>query len=126
MSFVLLLPVILSLLVLGAHSMRVGMPWLTVLPLAMIVLLAWPRRWVARLAQAMLILGGLEWLRAMAGYIASRMDSGVPWMRLAVILTGVALFTGLSSLVFQSGRLRRRYHLDSSTDPAKPVATIDS
>lgn len=112
MSFVLLLPAILSLIVLGAHCMRMGTPYLMVIPLAALVLLIWPRRWVARLAQVTLIIGALEWLRAMTGYVSVRMQLDMPWLRLAIILGGVALFTLLSSLVFRTQRLRRRYRLD--------------
>ena len=112
MSFILLIPAILSLIVLGAHCMRAGAPYLMVVPLAVLVLLIWPRRWIARLAQVTLAVGALEWLRAMAGYVSVRMELDMPWMRLAIILGGVALFTLLSTLVFQTRRLRRRYRLE--------------
>ena len=92
--------------------MRVGAPYLMVVPLAVLVLLFWPKRWIARLAQVTLVVGALEWLRAMAGYVSVRMELGMPWTRLAIILGGVALFTLLSALVFQIPRLRRRYQLD--------------
>ena len=112
MSFVLLVPALLSLIVLGAHCMRIGMPYLMVIPVAALVLLLWPRRWVARLVQTTLVLGALEWLRATIGYVSIRMGLDMPWMRLALILGSVALFTLLSALVFRTQRLRQRYQLD--------------
>lgn len=112
MSFILLLPAILSLLVMGAHCMRLGYPVLMLIPFSMLVLLAWPRKWVARAVQVTLILSALEWLRAMFSYISVRMQLGQPWLRLVFILGGVALFTLLSSLAFRSRRLKQRYQLD--------------
>jgi hypothetical protein len=112
MRFILLLPVILSLLLLGAHCMRLGYPILMTIPLAMLVLLLWPRQWVARAVQVTLILGALEWLRAMFSYISLRIHLDQPWLRLVFILGGVALFTLLSSLVFRSRPLAQRYRLD--------------
>lgn len=50
MSFLLLLPAIVSLLLLGAHTMRLEMPVLMAIPVAVLLLLCWPHRWVARLA----------------------------------------------------------------------------
>ena len=55
------------------------------------------------LFQALLVLGALEWLRALYGLAAMRMAFGEPWTRLAFILGAVALFTGLSGLVFGLG-----------------------
>jgi hypothetical protein len=112
MPLILLLPVILSLLMMGAHGMRLSQPILMAIPLAMLVLLPWPRKWVARTVQVTLILGALEWLRAMFSYILLRIHLDQPWLRLVFILGGVALFTSLSSLVFRSKSLAQRYQLD--------------
>lgn len=112
MSLILLLPAILSLLVMAAHTMRMGTPFLMAIPLAVILALVWPRKWVARTAQIVLILGGLEWIRATLVYVAARQNHDMPWIRLAIILGSVALVTLLSALVFQSKTLRRRYRLD--------------
>jgi len=111
MSFIALLPAILSLLLLAAHCMRLGMAALMALPLAMILLLAWPRPWVARSSQGVLVLGALEWIRAAIVYVSARQDLDMPWGRLAVILGAVSLFTLLSALLFQTRSLRRRYRL---------------
>jgi len=50
--------------------------------------------------------------------IATRSDLGEPWMRMAFILGGVALFTFGSLLVFRSPTLRARYGLDEATGEA--------
>ncbi len=112
MTFLLLLPALLSLVLLSAHCMRLGLPILMVVPLTTLALLAWPRRWVARLTQAVLVFGALEWIRATLLYVSTRQQVGMPWGRLAIILGAVSLLALLSSLVFRTGTLRRRYRLD--------------
>ena len=112
MSLLLLLPPVLSLMLLAAHTMRLGLPLLMAVPLATVLLLAWPRKWVARWTQCLLALGAFEWIRATLTYVAARQEQGMPWGRLAIILGSVALFTLLSALAFQSHALRRRYRVD--------------
>jgi hypothetical protein len=109
MNVLRLLPVILSLLVLGAHFYRAGHPALTLVCVALPLLLLLRRSWIPRLFQVVLLLGALEWLRTLYGLAAMRIAFGEPWTRLAVILAAVALFTGLSGLVFNNRRLRARY-----------------
>ena len=91
--------------------MRMGAPFLMVVPLGMILLLAWPHAWVARATQGVLVLGAVEWVRAAVSYVSARQDLGMPWGRLAIILGSVALFTLLSSMAFRTQVLRRRYRL---------------
>ena len=110
MSFLQLLPVGISLLLLGAHAMRVGVPALAALPISLLLLvLVWPRPWTARLTQLTLVLGALEWARVTLSYVDARRSQDVSWTRLAIILGSVALFTLLSALVFESALLRRRF-----------------
>jgi len=109
MNVLRLLPVILSLLLLAAHFYRAGLVSLAVLCVALPLLLFLRQAWVPRLFQALLLLGALEWLRALYGFAAMRIAFGEPWLRLAIILGAVALLTGLSGLVFRSGKLRARF-----------------
>lgn len=115
MNFFRLLPVMLSLLLLGAHFYRAGWPLLTGAAVLLLFLLLLRRAWVPRLLQAVLVLGALEWLRTLYGLAAMRIAFGEPWTRLALILGGVALFTAVSGLVFRSRKLRAYY--DRSLDP---------
>lgn len=115
MTFVRLLPVILSSLLLGAHFLRAGLTILAVLIVLFPVLLLVKRAWVARLAQFVLVLGGIEWIRTLLVFVAARREMGQPWTRLAVILGTVALFTIGSGLLFSlSGALRKRYGLEKN------------
>jgi hypothetical protein len=109
MNVLRLLPVILSFLLLGAHFYRADNVLLTGLCLAVLFLLFLRETWVPRLFQVLLALGALEWLRALYGFAAMRIAFGEPWMRLAFILGAVALFTGLSGLIFRNRKLRARY-----------------
>ena len=109
MNVIRLLPVILSLLLLAAHFYRAGQVAATALCLALPLLLLPRKPWVPRLFQVLLVLGALEWLRALYGFAAMRIAFGEPWTRLALILGAVALFTGLSGLVFRNHKLRGRY-----------------
>ena len=63
--------------------------------------------------QLMLILGSLEWLRSLYFFVAMRIAWDQPWMRLAIILGAVALFTALSGLVFKNNKLRSYYRPES-------------
>lgn len=109
MNVIRLLPVILSLILLAAHFYRAGQVVVTALCLALPLLLLLRKSWVPRLFQVLLVLGALEWLRALYGFAAMRIAFGEPWTRLALILGAVALFTGLSGLVFRNRKLQARY-----------------
>lgn len=106
-----LMPVVLGFLLLGAHFYRAGLEPVAWLCIALPLLLFVRRWWVARLMQAGLALGALEWVRTLVMFAAARQMAGQPWTRLAIILGAVALFTGLSALVFQGSSLRERYGL---------------
>jgi hypothetical protein len=109
LTFLLLLPVILSLLVLGAHFLRSGVIILVLGMLALVGCLAVRRRWVPRVVAVVLGLGAIEWVRTLLLFSGERIATGQPYVRLVVILGGVALFTALSGLVFLSPRLRLFY-----------------
>jgi hypothetical protein len=111
MNFIKLLPVILSLLLLGAHFFRAGIIVLVLLVIVILFMLLIRRSWVVRLVQVALIIGGLEWVRTLLAIVNLRQMSGGPWMRLALILGGVALLTMCSALVFRFKSLRERYWL---------------
>lgn len=109
MLFVRLLPVILSGIMITAHFVR-SQQWLpVVISLAVMGLLLVRKRWIIYLVQAGLGLAAVEWLGTLIQLVRFRQSMGMEWIRLAVIIGGVALFTLLSVLVFRSPVLRRRY-----------------
>lgn len=111
MNLLKLLPVIFSLLLLGAHFSRIGINSLSIIALLFPFLLLFKYPWVPRVIQVVLVLGALEWIRATLMYIDIRIDKGEDWLRLAVIIGVVALFTGLSSLSFRHPSLKKLYRL---------------
>jgi hypothetical protein len=107
-----LLPVVLSLALLGAHFFRAGAGIALVVVLGLLVLLAVPQPWAARGIQLALVFGALEWLRTLWVLWAARSAAGQPALRLALILGAVALFTLASAAVFRSAALQRWYRLN--------------
>ena len=109
MNLLKLLPPILSFLILAAHFSRSNLMELSIFCIVVLLILFIRKLWVARLFQVLLVLGSLEWIRTLYYYAIERQAYGEPWMRLAIILGAVALFTGLSALVFRFGSLKIRY-----------------
>ena len=110
-KLLLLLAPALALAVLAAHFFRAGTWWLAAGCGALVILLALPRPWVARLVQLCLLAGMAEWVWTLFGLAQQRAALGQPWLRLVVILGAVALLTAASALVFRNARLKARYRL---------------
>jgi len=106
------LPVVLSLVILGAHFMRYGNSIGVVGALALITLLIVRQPWVARLMQVVLILGAFEWIRTLYELAQVRAALGQPFTRMMIILGIVAAVTFCSALLFQSPVLKKIYRLD--------------
>ena len=108
-------PIVLSLLLLGAHFARYGNTIVVGLVVASMALLFVPRWWVARIMQLVLVLGALEWLRTMVLLIQGRIALGAPYARLALILGVVVAITVFAGLLFQTRELKAFYRLDESS-----------
>ena len=104
-----LTPVLVSTLFLAAHFFRARNFPLLALAVGVAVILLIRRRWVPRVVQIALIVGGAEWIRTTVILASGREAAGQSWIRLAAILGAVALFTMCSGLVFRLPRLRERY-----------------
>jgi hypothetical protein len=112
MNCIRLLPVIISLLLLGAHYYRAGyIPLVAIMGAAVLILLI-RQPWAARIVQALLVIGAIEWIRTAFGLVMTRQSMGMPWVRLSLILGGVALLAIGSIFIFRAGAVRRRYKLD--------------
>jgi hypothetical protein len=105
-------PVVLSLVILGAHFMRYGNSIGVVGALVLIALLFVRQPWVARLMQVVLVLGALEWVRTLYELAQVRAALGQPFTRMTIILGVVAAVTFCSALLFQSPALKKIYRLD--------------
>ncbi len=113
MTFLLYVPVVLSLLMLGAHFLRDQSHIGVAVSLLLVGLLFIRRAWVARLVQVALVLGALEWLHTLYVLAKLRAAMGQPATRMIVILGVVAAVTFCSALLLQSARMKRIYELDS-------------
>jgi hypothetical protein len=91
-----------STLGLGAHVLRQGWFVAAVLIAASPLLLLFDGRWPARVLQALLGLGALEWVRTTLVLVGSRQAAGAPYLRLVAILGTVATLTALSAALLQA------------------------
>jgi hypothetical protein len=107
-GLVLLLPA-LALLLLGAHFFRAALMPLTVACLGLVALLFVRARWAVLTLQVALALGTLEWLRTAWQFASARAAVGQPYVRLLVILGGVALVTALAALVLRTRTARSHF-----------------
>lgn len=109
MNFFRLLPITLSFLLLAAHFYRTDELILVVASMLLMILPLARQSWVPRLLQAGLMLGAIEWFWTLYVLTQVRIEHGMPWARMSVILGAVALFTALSALVFLNSKVRERY-----------------
>jgi hypothetical protein len=104
-------PIILSLLVLGAHFVRYGNSIGIAAVLVLILMLFIRQWWVARLVQVALLLGALEWSYTIWELVQLRASHDIPYVRMVVILGTVATVTLGSALLFQTRTLKKTYRL---------------
>ena len=115
-----LVPIVLSLLVLGGHFLRAGQLGLVGVVMAVMGLLAVRRAWAARVVQVVLALGAIEWTMTLVTLVMQRRFMGEPTLRLTIILGGVALVTAVSAVLFQTGPLRAKYRLGRARGAPMP------
>lgn len=106
-----LIPPIVAILLLGASFFRAGNELMLVACIVLLTVAAVPRHWAARTVQVALALGAARWVFVAWMIGSMRAAAGAPYLRMALILGGVALFTLLAAFVFRSARLRRFYRL---------------
>jgi hypothetical protein len=64
---------------------------------------------VARFFQLALFFIAAQWILVAVFKASHRAEAGEPWLRLVLILGGVALFAFFAAALFESERLKRRY-----------------
>ena len=116
LKFLLHIPIVLSLLVLGAHFLRYDNTPGVVISLALIGLLLLRKAWVVRVVHAALLLGAIEWALTLYRLVQMRAAMGEPATRMTVILGIVIAITAGSALLFQTRTLRQVYALQRSRD----------
>lgn len=111
MKRLLYVPVVLSLLLLGAHFLR-DANYIGVAASAGLIGLLFVRRpTAARTVQVALVLAAIEWVWTTYNLVELRMAMGMPTTRMTLILGFVAATTALSAALFQTRALKRVYGL---------------
>lgn len=100
---------VFSFLLLAAHFMRSSDTVIMFACLLCPFFLLIQKWWVARLLQAVLLAGAGVWIVTLIQLVQIREQNGQPWLRLAVILGIVVLWTGFSAWLFQTEMFRKRY-----------------
>jgi hypothetical protein len=103
-----------ALVLLAAHLLHAGLTLLAAASLFLIGLLFVRRPWAARVLQLVLAVAAIEWIRTTIGLAQMRISHGQPYLRLALILGTVTVFTVLAAAAFQFPLLRGRFGLGSS------------
>ena len=109
MFIVRLLPVILANLLFAAHMSRSYSDVLALLVLLFTFTLFLSQKWILRIWQGYLMLAGLLWIVDTIGLVQGRLALGIPWIRLAIILSLVSLFTFFAAYWLERPSLRERY-----------------
>ncbi len=108
-------PLIIACLLLAAHFLRRGDLVLVAISAAAPLLLLVRARWVLWVLQALAYCGALLWVWTAFEFAQHRIALGVPWVRMAVIVGGVAAFTAIAGALLNTRALRRRYPVDNPT-----------
>lgn len=112
MIFPRLIPFMLASLILGAHFLRGGSTILVAVCVLFPLLLLIKKRWVLQLLQGFALVGALIWASAAYVLVQSRLEAGAPWMRMLLILGGVAVFTLWAGFLLRSETVQKRYPSD--------------
>ena len=124
MRILIFIPVVLSLLALGAHFMRFGNELGVVGCIVLLGLLFLRKPWVVRLQQVALVAGAFEWAHTLYYIVQARLAQGAPFTRLVVILAAVIAVTALSAVLFESKIMKRIYgryrHAEGQAEDTEP------
>ncbi len=96
--------IVIAFVVLAAHFSRAGQDLVAGLTLLFPLLLLVREAWAGWILRVVLLLGGLEWIRTLFRLVGERRAAGDDWVRLAVILSAVALLTFAAAKAVRIGR----------------------
>ena len=102
-----MVPAVFALLLLAAHFFRAGDLMLALACALAPLLLTVRRRIALRAVQGMLAAAIPIWIHTAAVLTQVRLQIGAPWLRLMLILSAVALFTGASLWLLNTKTTKR-------------------
>lgn len=117
---------LLGLLLLAAHSLRLGDIWLVASLLVLGALCCTRQGWGRLVVALVLLCGSLLWVRTGIDFVQIRLALGQSWMRLAAIMAGVSLFSLAGSVLLLREPARRRFHKRHETAVPQAVACVIS
>ncbi len=99
-------PAVLAMLVLGAHYFR-GAHYLATAVCLLVPILFFVRRpWSLAASRVALLAGCVVWIVTDVRLMAERRTIGEPYLRMALILAGVAAFTAIAALLLPEAERR--------------------
>jgi hypothetical protein len=94
-------PALLSAILLSAHFFRQGDVLISVGCIVSPLLLVIRKTWAVRGLQILLLAGFFVWVDAGLTMYGERVARGIPWVRMVLIMSGVALFSVVSALLLE-------------------------
>jgi hypothetical protein len=94
---------------LAAHFLRYGQLTIFVVAAAIPLLLLVRRRRMLYLVEGLTYLGALVWVHTAVVLVRQRQAQGTPWVRMALILAGVAALTFISGYLLRADSVRQRF-----------------
>lgn len=112
--FVRLLPVLFSTLLISAHFMRAYGNLIGSLFLLLLFSLFIRKSWIIRLWQVLLSFAAIAWIFTTMNLVNLRIEIGQPWLRLAIILGAIIVFTVWSALWLKNKKINDFYNKNSN------------
>jgi len=107
------IPIVLSSFLIAAHFIRNDLQLIAVACLLLPLLLLFRKSWIPKLTTAFLVLYSIEWVRTMFSFIEQYKVQERPFLKLVMILSSVIALTLLSSTVFKTQAMKKRYREDN-------------
>ncbi len=122
-TFFRLLPAGLCCLLMGAHFMRLGMLPAVIVCSVFPLILVLRRPFVRWLVVGVLVLGSATWVFTTLQLVMGRQQANAPYLRLALILGGVALFYLVAAALLFGRRMRGYFNpVPVQESPVSPVS----
>lgn len=106
-----IIPLIVASLLLSAHFLRAGNLVLAVICVLFPLLLFIKRRWSWMVVQVFAYVGVAIWGYTTFSIVQQRIYWGIPWVRVVLILGGVAAFTAWAGLLLNASKVKERYFI---------------
>jgi len=99
----------ISFLLLGAHFDRAGFFAIMIICLLIPFLLFIKKRYILTFIQIILYFGAIEWVRTIVIIAKLRIEIDQEWIKMAIILGVVAIFTAISGILLNSQKIKMTY-----------------